>query len=67
MLILAYFFVFIVGLFTCFNHAKTAWINRKLVSNTAHQNHSYFLKAFCSIAIGCLAIGGLIQSSMGVF
>lgn len=67
MLILAYFFVFLVGLVTCFNEAKKAWLSQKLAHNTVHQKRGYVLKALCSVSIGFLAIGGLIQATTGVF
>ncbi|MFW1857890.1 hypothetical protein [Acinetobacter defluvii] len=67
MLILAYFFVFLVGLVTCFIEAKKAWLNQKMSQNTVHQKRGYVLKALCSASIGCLGIGGLVQATMGVF
>ncbi|WP_111861191.1 hypothetical protein [Acinetobacter sp. CFCC 10889] len=67
MLILAYFFVFLVGLVTCFKEAKKAWLCQKLTQNTSHQKRGFILKALCSASIGCLGIGGLVQATVGVF
>lgn len=67
MLILAYFFVFLVGLVTCFNEAKKAWLNQKMSQNTTHQKRGLVLKAIGSVSVGLLGIGGLIQATVGVF
>lgn len=66
MLILAYFAVFLIGLYHCFNEARLAWITRNNTGLTIFQRRSYLLKAGCSASLGMLALIGLYDAAKGV-
>lgn len=67
MMILAFFAVFLLGLFQCFQQARLAWISRNTDGLTVFQRRSYLLKAGCSASLGLLALIGLYDASKGVF
>lgn len=67
MMILAYFVVFVIGLFHCFKEAKLAWNTRNTEGLTIFQRRSYLLKAGSSFSLGFLAILGLFDAAKGVF
>lgn len=67
MIILAYFAVFLVGLYHCFNKARLAWISRNTDGLTVFQRRSYLFKAGCSASLGLLALIGLYDATKGVF
>ena len=65
--VLAYFLVFLIGLYHCFNEAKLAWITRNNTGLTIFQRRSYALKAGTSLSLGVLALIGLFEAARGVF
>lgn len=67
MLILAYFAVFLISLYHCFNEAKLAWITRNTDGLTIFQRRSYTLKAGSSLSLGVLALIGLYDAAKEVF
>ncbi|WP_336165516.1 hypothetical protein [Acinetobacter ursingii] len=67
MMILAYFAVFLLGLYHCFNEARLAWISLKVDGLTIFQRRSYLLKAGRSASLGLLALIGLYDATKGVF
>ena len=67
MLILAYFAVFLIGLYHCFNEAKLAWVTRNNTGLTVFERRSYALKAGSSLSLGVLALIGLFDAARGVF
>ncbi len=66
MMILAFFAVFLLGLFQCFQQARLAWISRNVDGLTVFQRRSYLLKAGCSASLGLLALIGLYDATKGV-
>ena len=44
-MILAFFAVFLLGLYHCFNEARLAWITRNSTGLTVFERRSYILKA----------------------
>ncbi|WP_042891639.1 hypothetical protein [Acinetobacter junii] len=67
MLILAFFSVFLIGLYHCFNEAKIAWITRNNKGLTVFERRSYILKAGSSVSLAVLALIGLFDAAKGVF
>ena len=67
MMILAYFAVFLIGLYHCFNEARLAWITRNSTGLTVFERRSYILKAGLSISLAVLALVGLFDAAKGVF
>lgn len=67
MMILAFFTVFIIGLYQCFHGAKLAWITRNNTGLTVFQRRSYISKAGASICLATLALIGLFDAAKGVF
>lgn len=66
-MILAFFAVFLLGLFQCFQQARLAWISRNTNGLTVFERRSYLLKAGCSASLGLLALIGLYDATKGVF
>lgn len=66
MMILAYFAVFLIGLYHCFNEARLAWVTRNTHGLTVFQRRSYILKAGSSLSLGGLALIGLFDATKGV-
>ncbi len=66
-MILAFFAVFLLGLYHCFNEAKLAWITRNSTGLTVFERRSYILKAGLSISLAVLALVGLFDAAKGVF
>lgn len=66
-MILAFFAVFLLGLFQCFQQARLAWISRNTDGLTVFERRSYLLKAGCSASLGLLALIGLYDATKGVF
>ena len=69
-MILAFFAVFLVGLYHCFNEARMAWITRNNTGLTVFERRSYILKAGSSVTLAILAILaliGLFDAAKGVF
>lgn len=66
-MILAFFAVFLLGLFQCFQQARLAWISRNTDGLTVFERRSYLLKACCSASLGLLALIGLYDATKGVF
>lgn len=64
--VLAYFVVFLIGLFNCFKEAKLAWITRNNTGLTIFDKRAYKLKAGATITLAFLAIIGLLQAFQGV-
>jgi len=67
MMILAFFAVFLLGLFQCFQQAHLAWVSRNTDGLTVFERRSYLLKAGCSASLGLLALIGLYDATKGVF
>lgn len=67
MLILAFFSVFLLGLYHCFKEAKMAWITRNSTGLTVFERRSYVLKAGASVSLAVLALIGLCDAAKGVF
>lgn len=67
MSIFAFFAVFLLGLYHCFNEAKLAWITRNSTGLTVFERRSYILKAGSSISLAVLALIGLFDAAKGVF
>ncbi|MFW2163130.1 hypothetical protein ACG93T_17430 [Acinetobacter beijerinckii] len=67
MLILAFFAVFLLGLYHCFNEARLAWVTRNSTGLTVFERRSYILKAGSSISLAVLALIGLFDAAKGVF
>ncbi|ELW9538370.1 hypothetical protein ACMSW3_000501 [Acinetobacter baumannii] len=67
MLILAFFAVFILGLYHCFKEAKLAWTIRNNTGLTIFERRSYVLKAGASVCLAVLALIGLFDAAKGVF
>ena len=65
--VLAYFLVFLIGLYHCFNEALHAWITRNNTGLTVFERRSYALKAGSSCSLGMLALIGLFDAARGVF
>ena len=65
MLIIAYFLVFLMGLVSCFNEAKVAWLTRNTDGLTVFERRACILKAGCSLTLAAMAIGGLLQAIAG--
>ena len=65
--VLAYFLVFLIGLYHCFNEARHAWITRNSTGLTVFERRSYALKAGSSCSLGMLALIGLFDAARGVF
>lgn len=66
-MILAFFVVFLLGLFQCFQQARLAWVSHNTDGLTVFQRRSYLLKAGCSASLGLLALIGLYDATKGVF
>jgi hypothetical protein len=66
-MILAFFAVFLLGLYHCFNEARLAWITRNSTGLTVFERRSYILKAGLSISLAVLALIGLFDAAKGVF
>ncbi|ENU87444.1 hypothetical protein [Acinetobacter sp. CIP 102129] len=66
-MILAFFAVFLLGLYHCFNEARLAWITRNSTGLTVFERRSYILKAGLSISLAVLALVGLFDAAKGVF
>lgn len=66
-MILAFFAVFLLGLYHCFNEARLAWITRNSTGLTVFERRSYILKAGSSISLAVLALIGLFDAAKGVF
>ena len=66
-MILAFFAVFLLGLYHCFNEARLAWITRNSTGLTVFERRSYILKAGLSISLAVLALIGLFNAAKGVF
>lgn len=66
-MILAFFAVFLLGLFQCFQQARLAWVSRNTDGLTVFERRSYLLKAGCSASLGLLALIGLYDATKGVF
>lgn len=66
-MILAFFAVFLVGLYHCFNEARLAWITRNNSGLTVFERRSYILKAGSSVSLALLALVGLFNAAKGVF
>ena len=64
--VLAYFLVFLIGLYHCFNEARHAWITRNNTGLTVFEKRAYKLKACASLSLAFLAILGLFQAMAGV-
>ncbi|MDA0697749.1 MAG: hypothetical protein O2793_15280 [Proteobacteria bacterium] len=67
MSILAFFAVFLFGLYNCFKEARYAWITRKSIGLTVFERRSYILKAGSSVSLAVLALIGLFDAAKGVF
>lgn len=67
MLILAFFAVFIIGLYHCLKEARMAWITRNSTGLTIFERRSYVLKAGASVSLAVLALIGLFDAAKGVF
>ncbi|WP_335983631.1 hypothetical protein [Acinetobacter haemolyticus] len=67
MCILAFFAVFLMGLYHCFNEAKMAWKTRNSTGLTVFERRSHILKAGTSCSLGVLALVGLFDAAKGVF
>ena len=65
MMILAYFAVFLIGRYHCFNEARLAWITRTNTGLTIFERRAYILKAGLALTLALLAIGGLLQAIAG--
>lgn len=65
--VLSYLAVFFIGLVSCFNEAKLAWITRNNTGLTVFERRSYILKAGSSISLVVLALVGLFNAAKGVF
>ncbi|TCM61899.1 hypothetical protein EC844_12653 [Acinetobacter calcoaceticus] len=63
--IIAYFSVFIVGLFGCFNLSKQYWVARSMAGNTVFVKRALTIKATSTGLLGFCAIVGLIQAIKG--
>lgn len=63
--VIAYFSVFLFGLFTCFYLAKNYWMARTIQGNTAFAKRSLTLKAAAIMLIALCAVGGLLQAIAG--
>ena len=63
--VLAYFLVFLIGLYHCFNEARHAWITRNNTGLTVFERRAYILKAGLALTLALLAIGGLLQAIAG--
>ena len=66
-MILAFFAVFLLGLYHCFNEARLAWITRNSTGFTVFERRSYILKAGSSVSLAVLALIGLFDAAKGVF
>ena len=66
-MILAFFAVFLLGLYHCFHEARLAWITRNSTGLTVFERRSYILKAGLSISLAVLALIGLFDAAKGVF
>ncbi|MCU4395926.1 hypothetical protein [Acinetobacter junii] len=66
-MILAFFAVFLIGLYHCFNEARLAWITRNSTGLTVFERRSYILKAGSSVSLAVLALIGLFDAAKGVF
>lgn len=66
-MILAFFAVFLLGLYYCFNEARLAWITRNNSGLTVFERRSYILKAGSSVSLALLALVGLFDAAKGVF
>ena len=66
-MILAFFAVFLLGLYHCFNEARLAWITRNSTGLTVFERRFYILKAGLSISLAVLALIGLFDAAKGVF
>lgn len=66
-MILAYFAVFMIGLYHCFNEAKLAWITRNTAGLTVFQRRAHILKAGSSFSLGVLALISIFDNARGVF
>ena len=66
-MILAFFAVFLIGLYHCFNEARMAWITRNNTGLTVFERRSYILKAGSSVSLAVLALIGLFDAAKGVF
>lgn len=65
--VLAYFLVFLMGLYNCLKEAKLAWSTRNHNGLTIFNKRAYKLKAGASITLALLAIIGLFQALQGSF
>ena len=66
-MILAFFAVFLIGLYHCFTEARMAWITRNSTGLTVFERRSYILKAGSSVTLAILALVGLFDAAKGVF
>ena len=66
-MILAFFAVFLIGLYHCFTEARMAWITRNNAGLTVFERRSYILKAGSSVSLAVLALIGLFDAAKGVF
>jgi hypothetical protein len=66
-MILAFFAVFLLGLYHCFNEARLAWITRNSTGLTVFERRSYILKAGSSISLAVLALIGLFDAAKECF
>lgn len=67
MMILAFFAVFLLGLFQCFQQARLAWLARNSTGLTIFEKRAYKLKAAIAITLAFLAIIALFDAVNGVF
>lgn len=66
-MILAYFAVFLIGLYHCFNEAQLAWATRNTAGLTVFQRRACILKAGSSFSLGILAVISIFDAAKGIF
>lgn len=63
--VVAYFSVFILGLFGCFHLSKQYWVARSIAGNTIFVKRALTIKAASTGLLGFFALIGLIQAIKG--
>lgn len=62
MMIIAYFVVFMIGLYHCFSESKLAWSTRNTAGLTVFEKRAYAIKACVATFIALCGLGGLVEA-----